>query len=77
MVSFVRSETYDLYKEERQIKQGSFEFQIPPPKDKNKLQLSSLSPTGHHSSASCTKSSYPHSHVSLVHISSPTQAPPE
>lgn len=76
MVSFVHSKTYDLYKEERQIKQGSFEFQIPPPEDKNKLQLSSLSPTGHHSSASCTKSSYPHSHVSLVHVSSPTQAPP-
>lgn len=69
------SRTYGLPKEERQIKQGSFGFQIPPPEDKNKLWFSSLSPTGHNSSASCTKSSCLHSHISLVHISSPTQAP--
>ena len=64
-----------LYKEERQIKQGSFGFQIPPTEDKNKLWSSSLIPTAHNSSASCTKSSYPHPHVSLVHISSLIQVP--
>lgn len=69
------SRTCGFYKEERQIKKGSFGFQMPPPEDKNKLWFSSLSPTDHKSSASCTKSSYPHSHISLVHLSSATQTP--
>lgn len=62
-----------LYREERQIKKGSFGFQISPPKKKSKLQFISLSPTGDNSTASCTKSSYLPSHISIVSISSSTE----